>query len=357
MDQVFGAVQIVLTIFIMIGLGMFLNAIGWLKDEHSELVSRLVVKIALPAMIINNMFLNYTRASLISSVGGILIPFLSMLLTFLLGRLIARAVRLPRRMIGVFTCMFAFSNSVFIGVPVSQALFGEAVTPYTLLYYIANTTLFWTFGFSIMHKDGALAAEKVSFRAIPKYLKARRADAAARVNPAYAPARAALAKLSKTLPVPLLVFFLCVIVILLGLMLPKFALDAAGYVGRLVTPLALIYTGMVLMRMVRNRRIRWMKAYEWVIAGRFVISPLLLIGCVLLMNAAAHVTGASFLNVPTLMRDALIIQAAMPVMAQTPIVAAACGSDEEYAAGGIALTTALSLIFIPLYMFVITKFL
>lgn len=355
MDQVFSAVHIVLSIFLMIGLGMFLNAIGWLKDEHCPLVSRLVVKVALPAMIINNMFLNYTRESLVSSVAGILIPFASMFVTLQLGRLIARLMRLPRRMIGVFSCMFAFSNSVFIGVPVSQALFGEAVTPYTLLYYIANTTLFWTVGYAVMQKDGDLSEERRSFRAIPKYLKARRIDSSARQNPAYAPARAALTKLSKVLPIPLLVFFLCVIAILIDLMPPKFVLDASRYVGRLVTPLALMYTGMVLMRMIRNKRIRWMKAYEWVIAGRFVASPLLLIGSVALMNLIASHTGASILKVPELMRNALIIQAAMPVMAQTPIVAASCGSDEEYAAGGIALTTALSLIFIPLYMFLITR--
>ncbi len=340
----------------MIGLGMFLNAIGWLKDEHSELVSRLVVKIALPAMIINNMFLNYTRESLLSSVAGILIPFLSMLATFYLGRLVARLIKLPRHMIGVFTCMFAFSNSVFIGVPVSQALFGESVMPYTLLYYIANTTLFWTFGYAIMQKDGDRPTDRVSFRAIPKYLRARRIDASARVNPAYAPARAALSKLTKVLPIPLLVFFLCVIVILIGLVPPKFVLDASGYVGRLVTPLALIYTGMILMRMVRNKRIRWMKAYEWVIVGRFIASPMLLFASVMLVNLAANLTGASILNTPKLMRDVLLVQASMPVMAQTPIVAASCGSDEEYAAGGIALTTALSLVFIPFYMFIITKF-
>jgi predicted permease len=356
MDQVLSAVHIVLSIFLMIGLGMFLNAIGWLKDEHSELVSRLVVKVALPAMIINNMFLNYTRAGLVSSVAGILIPFLSMLATFFLGRLIAAAVRLPRRMVGVFTCMFAFSNSVFIGVPVSQALFGEAVTPYTLLYYIANTMLFWTIGYASMRKDGGMPTEKASYRAIPQYLAARRGDPSARTSPAHAPARAALNQLSKVLPIPLLVFFPCVILILLGARLPKFVLDAAGYVGKLVTPMALLYSGMILMRMVRNKRIRWMKAYEWVIVGRFVAAPLLLIGSVWLVNLAAGVSGATILQVPALMRDALIIQASMPVMAQTPIVAASCGSDEEYAAGGIALTTALSLVFIPLYMFVITRF-
>lgn len=341
----------------MIGLGMFLMKIGWLREEHSELISRLVVKIALPSMIINNIFTNYTRESLISSIVGILIPFLSMLVTMAVGKLFAKLFRVPKGRVGVFTCMFTFSNAVFIGVPVSQALFGDTVTPFTLLYYIANTMLFWTVGYAMMRKDGGKPAEAVSYRAIPAYLRAKRADAAAANDPGYAPARTALTTLSKVLPIPLISFLLCVILLLLGVRLPKFVLDASGYVGKLVTPLSLMYTGMILMRMFRLRRIRWQKGYEWIVLGRFVAAPLLLIGSVELVNLLAHMTGISMLKAPEMMRNALIIQASMPVMAQTPIVAASCGSDEEFAAGGIALTTALSLVFIPFYMFIISRLL
>ena len=55
-------------------------------------------------------------------------------------------------------------------------------------------------------------------------------------------------------------------------------------------------------------------------------------------------------GLPELMTNVLIVQAGMPVMSQTPIVAGSMGSDEEYAAGNVALTTLLSLIAIPVYM-------
>lgn len=357
MDQVISAVHIVLSIFLMIGLGMLLVGIGWLREEHSELISRLVVKVALPSMIINNIFTRYTRESLLSSVVGIIIPFLSMLVTMFVGRIFARVFNIGMGRVGVFTCMFTFSNAVFIGVPVSQALFGDAVISYTLLYYIANTVLFWTIGYAMMRKDGNAPPVQTDFRAIPAYFKARRADPGAMVDARYAPARAALDKLSKILPIPLIAFLLCVILLLCNVRLPKFVADASGYVGALVTPLSLLYTGMILMRMIKMRRIRWQRGYEWVIVGRFAVAPLLLIGSVSLINMIASATGISMLNAPALMRNALIIQASMPVMAQTPIVAAATGSDEEYAAGGIALTTALSLVFIPFYMYVIATIL
>lgn len=357
MQQVVDAIQIVLSIFLMIGIGMFLVGIGWLRDEHGELLSRLVVRVALPCMIITNIFTKFTRDSLIESVVGVIMPFASILVTLLIGQIFIKLFRIPKGRRGVFNCMFTFSNSVFIGVPVSQALFGEGVISYTLLYYIANTSLFWTIGYSMMRKDGGRAAENTSFRMIPGYLAARLRDKSAKQAAEFAPARAALNRLSKVLPIPLVSFVVCVILLLMGFTPPKFVADAAKYVGNLVTPLSLFYTGMILMRMIRQKRIKWQKGYLGVLLGRFAASPLLLLASAFVVNLIADGTGLAGLKAPELMRNALLIQAAMPVMSQTPIVAAASGSDEEYAAGGIALTTALSLVFIPLYMYVIVAWL
>lgn len=345
MESVVNAVHIVLSIFLMIGIGMFLTHINWLNDDNSALVSRLVTQVALPCMIVSNLFTQYTRESLIASAGGILAPFISLLLTLLIGSLLARVLRLPQGRRGVFSCMFTFSNSVFIGVPVAKALFGDEAIPFTLLYYIANTSLFWSLGHELMRRDGGIAGDKADFRRIPAYLAARLKGKAAKADPAYAGARTALARLGKVVPIPLVVFFVCVFLVLLGVHPPKFVMSAAGYVGNLVTPLSLFYTGIIIMRMGRRHAIHWQRGYLPVLLGRFAIAPALLL------------TTRLFIPMPMLMRNALLVQASMPVMSQTPIVAASCGADEEYAAGGIALTTALSLVFIPLYMFVIEHFL
>ncbi len=308
-QEVLQAVYIVLSIFLMIGLGMFLSHIGWLKDEHGTLLTRLVTRVALPAMILHKLFTQYTRDSLIASAPGIAAPFLSLLLTWLLGLIAARVTRVPKGRRGVFCCMFMFSNSVFIGLPVAIALFGEAVAPYSLLYYIANTVLFWSIGHGMMLADGG---------------KSMRGKGAL--------------DWKKLLPLPLIVFFSCCVLVLLGARMPKFVLDASKYVSDLVTPLSLMYTGMLILRMFKARTFRWQKGFTGVLLGRFLCAPLMLL-------LASHL-----IPVPALMRNALLIQASMPVMSQTPIVAGECGSDAEFAAGGIALTTACSLIAIPAYM-------
>ena len=304
--MVLNAVGIVLTIFLMIGVGMLLIQLGWLKDEHAEVISRLVVSVGLPAMIINNIFTQFTRDELLSSAVGILIPVVSIFVTGLVGLAAARVFHIEKARRGVFVCMVTFSNSVFIGVPVSLALFGEKAMPYALMYYIANTSLFWSLGYTLMRRDsGQNGAVDVK----------------------------------KLLPLPLTTFLICIALVLLGVWLPTFILDAAKYIGNLVTPLSMIFTGMVLMRMLKSGKVRWQKGYVLLLIGRFLVAPGLLL-----------LTARLFPTAPELMRNALLIQAAMPVMSQTPIVAKACGGDEEYAAGGVALTALCSLIAIPGYM-------
>ena len=99
--MVLSAVSIVLTIFLMIALGMALIQLGWLKDEHAEVISRLVVSVGLPALIIHNIFTQFTRDELISSAAGILMAAASLTVTGLVAVLAARAFKIPKARRGV----------------------------------------------------------------------------------------------------------------------------------------------------------------------------------------------------------------------------------------------------------------
>ena len=219
MQNAFNAVGCIL-LLALAGAGVYL--LGWVRDGHLPLLSALVIKVALPGMIVDNVLGQYTPESLLANLPALAAAFISVILTLLLALPLGRLLKLPRRRLGVFAVMFAFSNSVFVGVPVSRALFGEAVIPYTLLYYIANTSLFWGVGFPLMRKWGGAAAGK-----------------------------------RRTPPAPLLVIFACFVLVFLRFQPPKFVMDAAGYLGNLVTPLSLLFTGAVMARMVRARTFRW----------------------------------------------------------------------------------------------------
>ncbi|MEG0772417.1 AEC family transporter [Clostridium sp.] len=134
---------------------------------------------------------------------------------------------------------------------------------------------------------------------------------------------------------PIITFVISVILILLDIKLPKFFLSACTYVGNLTTPLSIFFMGITLTRLDR-KSIKFNRETIVVILGRYVIAPVIM---VLLVGG---------LNFPMLMKKVFIVEAAMPVMTQAAIVTEACGGDYKEATVLCTLTTAMSLIFIPI---------
>lgn len=345
MSSVISAVEVVLSIFAMISVGMLLTHIGWIKDAEGKFLSRFVIRVALPATIVTNIFQKFTRESLISIPMGLIIPVISLVVSMICAVAVANFMKIPRNRKGAFIVMFTFSNSVFIGLPVCRALFGEDAVAPTLTYYIANTTLFWTIGYSMMRLDGGKEKEKKNFWGIIPYLFSKD-----RKSPVHQEAKNALSFLGKVIPLPLLFLLLSVLGVLLNIRLPEFLMSAVNYLGGTVTPISLVYTGYVLMNMIKKRNFTWKKGYGAITTGKLLLAPAVVIVLSLIVK---RIPGATDIYTDIMLKT-FLMEAAMPIMTQTTIVEAGCGGDAEYVAGATALTTALSLVFVPLYMFVIS---
>ncbi len=314
----FSALQSVLSVIIMIGLGFILAKRGWFEGKSAALISRLVVSVALPAYMINNLLDGYDRQGLISMLPGLSVPFIAMISGFILASSLAVLIRIPKGRRGTFASMFSLSNSIFIGLPVNMLLFGDESLPFVLLYYIANTTCFWTIGTLGIASDGA------ELSGGPK------------------PSLLSLSGLKRLLSPPLVAFIVAVILILLEIRLPKWVMDTAKYLGNMTTPMSMLFVGIVVAR-VDWKKLRFGLDMLVLVAGRFVFTPLIIF---------LLVKGRDF---PVLMKQVFVIQAAMPAMTQTPILAEAYKADSEYAGLGTSLTTLLSLISIPVYMAFVGK--
>ena len=82
-----------------------------------------------------------------------LVPILSIAITFIISTIWVKVARVPATRQGVFRTMFTASNTIFMGLPINLAIFGEKAVPYVLLYYICNTTIFWTLGIYLIAQD------------------------------------------------------------------------------------------------------------------------------------------------------------------------------------------------------------
>ena len=234
-----------------------------------------------------------------------------------LKELVVRAFKVEAQHQGVFSSAFTATNNMFIGVPVSIALFGnEAIVP-TLLYFFANTTFFWTMGNFLEAMDG-IAAEK---KAAPKVLS--------------------LATVKRVFSPPLCGFLLAILLILLDLRLPEAFMTAAKYMGGITSPLALIFIGIMIYRIgVRNIRIT--KDLGLVLLGRFVICPTVCLIFTWLMP------------LPELFAKVYVIQAALPCITQIAVLAKFHHADVKFATTAVASTTLFSAATLPVWMMILT---
>jgi predicted permease len=314
----FTALESVFSVILMIAIGFVLAKRRWFEGNSSALISRLVVSIALPTYMISNLMSGYDRSKLLSMLPGLPIPFIVMLVSYVIAVGLAAIIRVPAGRRGTFASMFALSNAVFIGLPVNLLLFGDKSLPYTLLYYIANTSTFWTIGVYGIARDGSI------LKGGPK------------------PSLVSLDGLRRILSPPLLGFLAAVIMIMAGIKLPKSIMDLCKYLGNMTTPLSMLFVGIVISR-VQWKKLKIDKDIFLVLAGRFLVTPILL------------VLVARPLDLPLLMKQVFLVLATMPAMTQTPILAEAYGADSEYAGVGTSLTTVLSLVTIPIVMSLIDK--
>lgn len=207
--------------------------------------------------------------------------------------------------------MFFNSNTIFVGLPINQALFGDKSIPYVLVYYMCNTTFFWTIGTYFIQKDGRHSAT-IDFRD----------------------------SLRKIFSPPLLGFIIGVILVLLNIQLPAFLLSDFQYLGNLTIPLSMIFIGISVANAGLSR-LRFSKDNVLVLLGRFVVAPLLM------MVIVSHT------QMPLLMKQVFIIQSAMPVMTNAPVVAKLYGADADYAAIMVTESTLLTMLIVPILMYLV----
>ncbi|AGL63224.2 AEC family transporter [Lactiplantibacillus plantarum] len=305
------SIQGVMTIIVMIAVGYLLARWGWFNESATKLIARLVTQIALPAYMIATITKQFTAHKLLSTLPGLRFPVLNMAILFGISFGVMRALNIKKSHRGLFASMFLNSNTVFIGLPVNQALFGNSALPYVLVYYMANTTIFWTLGVYLIQRDGTGTA-KFDLKQT----------------------------LTKIFSPPLLGFMIGVLLVLGNIHVPKFLMDDFSYIGGLTIPLSMIFIG-ISMANAGLSSMRFDRDSLGILLGRFILAPVLMTLMLIPMS------------IPLEMKQVFILQSAMPVMTNAPVVSKLYGSDADYAAVMVTETTLLSLIVIPILMVIV----
>ena len=308
MDIFLKSISGILVILGMILVGFVIGEKGWFDDKSRGLIAKLVTQIALPCYMLYTITQRFTAADLLKMLPALRFPALSMAVLLGIATAVAKifAVRQDRR--GLFISMFFNSNTIFVGLPINQALFGDASIPYVLIYYMCNTTFFWTLGTYLIQRDGEGEAQF---------------DLKMSVKKVFSP--------------PLMGFILGLVMVMLQIKLPAFLASDLQYLGNLTTPLSMIFIGLSVSH-VGVKQLVLGKEQLLILLGRFLVAPLLMASIVY------------WVPLPSLMKQVFIIQSAMPVMTNAPVVARLYGADSDYAAVMVTETTLATMVVIPILM-------
>lgn len=310
MESFLHAVASVTIILLLTATGYFCAAMGWMSPQAKRFISKFTMSVAIPCMCVYGLTNNLTHELLAGSLGFLLVPLLSTVGAFLLSLLVGRLLKLPRKRLGVFMMMCSVSNAIFIGLPMCTELFGEACTPYVMLYYLVNTSFVQLVGLSLVRWAGDGGG--FDCRMIKKFL----------TTPAV---------------IGVLVSF---VLVFTGVSLPPLVMSYCKYMNNLVTPLALLLTGYIIYE-IGLKNLKLDRDLAIMLLFRFLLVP-----------------GVSFalcelFGVAGLGRSVLLVETAMPVVTQTVVAAADYGADEQFAAQGAALSTLACFVVIPVLMLIL----
>ena len=304
------AVSASFILLMLMSVGYLMGLLGWMSAQEKKFVSKFIINIAVPCNCLTGVLNNFDRESLSQAGVMLLAAVLGIAVTLLLSMALAALLRLPRERWGVFVAMAAFSNALFIGIPVCTQLFGEACMPYLMTYYLASTCYVQSVSVMLVERSGTVAGKRTT--------------------------AAGFLKAVFTKP-PILMILVSVLLLVLGLRPPEPVMSFAKYVSGAVSPLALLYCGYIIYEL-GLRNIRLMRGLPTMLVTRLLIAPVICWGLCLLF----HIEGLAM--------SVFIVESAPPVVSQVTVMAGAYGADERYAATGATLSTLGSFITIPILM-------
>ena len=302
------SVSSVLIILLLTAAGYILGIVKWMKEEHKVFLEKFLTNLALPCVCIDGLIGSLTTEILRSSWKVIVVAFAGICVTSALSAIIAFLLRLPRNRIAVFIGMAGFSNGLFVGYPMCRELFGDEATVYVILFFVSCSFMIYV-GCNTML---AWFSERESNFSLIKIVKIV-------FNP------------------PVVSIAAAVLIVILGISLPRPIAGFISYIGATVSPLALIYCGFVIFE-VGLKNIRIDRGMSVMLVIRFLVSPL--IGVAL----------CRLFNVEELASSVLIVEMAMPVITILVVMSRQWDADSHYAAVGTVLSTLACFIVIPVLM-------
>lgn len=288
-------------LFLMIFMGFLIVKTGLLKDEDSKVLSKIVLYLIVPCVIVNAFQVDYTP----QTVRGLLIAFAASLLTQVLLLVILSALGRLLHLNEVEVASIYYSNSGNLIVPIVTSVLGEEWVLYGCVFMSVQLVFLWTHCKKIISREASYDWKKI------------------------------------LLNLNMLSIAFGVLLFLTGIRLPEIISGTFRSIGSMIGPASMIVTGMLFAGMdfrqiFANRRVYFITIL------RLLVVPLI----PLVLLKLSHLSGLST-DGPKLL---LIVFLAIitPSASTVTQMCQVYGNDSRYASAINVVTTLCSIVTMPL---------
>lgn len=298
--------QQMMVLFIIMMIGYLCRRIGLFGAEASKLLSGIVVNVANPALILSSSINKEStiQGKELALTMGLAISFYVVLLV--LAEIIPRLLRVEERDYGVYKVMTVFSNIGFMGFPLLTAMYGNESLLYASLFLIPYNVLIYTYGVGALCKTEETVKE--GKKAIPW---------------------------KKIFNIGVIACIISVILYLTRIRVPQVIEDVTDTLGNLTAPLSMMVIGDAMSQMKIKELLKDKKLM--IFTGiKLLVIPIIGLFLVKQLGLNPMLTGVCLVMLST------------PVGSMTAMLAQQYDGNYELASKGVALTTLLSVITMPI---------
>lgn len=288
--------QLQVTLLLLIAAGIVCHRKGWLNNENSKTVSRLLTSLFLPCSVLGSFQTENGKELLAQSTQIALLAVGIHFFYLLFVQILFRKMPGDRRAIFQFATLCPNTN--FMGIPIIDGVFGETGVALLSAFLIPSRFFIWTVGIS------------------------------------YFTTGTTVERLKELLKNPTLwASILGGVMMAFGLALPSPVKSAVDSLGKCTTPLAMILIGNIVANVKRQmlfKRTVWRYCLL-----RLLIIPLLVLAVIKLLPVAAMAGSVT------------VVLTALPAGTLTTVLSAQYGKNEQLAATCVILSTVLSMLTVP----------
>jgi len=315
-------------LFIIMMIGFLCRKLKLINDEGAKVISGLVVNVANPALILSASINNENSIKgmdLVKAMGLAVVMYVVLgIIAFVIPKLLA----VPKADAGAYRVMTIFSNIGFMGFPVISALYGSDALLYASLFMIPYNVLIYTYGISAM-RGGRGKAESVG-------------SSDNTVNGAAGDKKHKL-PIGKIINVGVVSCILTIIIYIINPPVPEFIETTIGHLSGLTAPLSMIVIGDAMGKMKFRELVKDFRL--WIFSAiKLLVIPIAGMAVIRLLGLDATLSGV------------LMIMLSTPVGSMTAMLANRYGGNYELTSRGVALTTLLSVITMPVVSIIVNAF-